>query len=109
MMDSGAQFVMTDGGCRKQLSPADRWTVGMHSQSNTKPTLAEVRIRFGWMILTVLAMRRLLVTAHTEVLEKMTVTTVKMLVLYAQVTLFLLLKNVIVGEVLDKMRITPQC
>lgn len=85
-MDSGERSVMTDGGCRKQLLYVERWTVGMLSRSSTSPTSAEVGIRFGWTTLSVLVMRRPSVTARTEVLDNTTVTTMKMLVLYAQVT-----------------------
>ena len=59
--------------------------MGMLSQSSTMPSSAEVGIRFGWTMLSVLVMRNPLLTARTEVWENTTVATVKMLVLYAQV------------------------
>ena len=59
--------------------------MGMLSQPSTMPSSAEVRIRFGWTMLSVLVRRNPLLTARTEVWENTTVATVKMLVLYAQV------------------------
>lgn len=57
--------------------------------------MAEVWNRFGWTILSVLVLRSHLLTALTEVLENMTVTIAKTLVLNAQVThSTLLLQNV---------------
>lgn len=79
-MDSGEPFVMTDGACRKQLSHAERWTAGMPLKSNTKPSLAGVRIRFGWMMLSATVVRNPSLTVRTEVLENTIVTTMKMLV-----------------------------
>lgn len=86
MMGSGEQFVTTDGACRKQLLHAGSWTVGMLSQSGTRPSSAEVGIRSGWTMSSALVMRNPLLTARTEVLENTTVTTMKMPVSYAQVT-----------------------
>lgn len=60
--------------------------MGTPSRSSTRPSMAEVRTRFGWMMLSALVMRSHSLTAPTEVLENMTATTLKMLVLNAQVT-----------------------
>lgn len=80
---------MTNGGCRRQPSFADRWIAATRLRSSTKPTLAKVRIRSGWMTSNVLVTRRAWPTAHIEVLDNTTVTTVKMQLLYAQVTKYI--------------------
>ena len=77
--------------------------MGMPWQSSTRLTSAGVRNRSGWTTLSAPALRSHLLTAPTEVLESITVTTVKTLELNAQVPLAqpcLLLKNVTFGEVL---------
>lgn len=66
-MDSGERFVMTSGACQKQQWYAGRRTVGPLSQSSTRPSLEEVKIRFGWTMLSALVTRNPLPTARTEV------------------------------------------
>lgn len=71
--------------------------------SSTRLTLAEDRIRSGWMMLTAPVMRSPYLSARIEVLESMTATTMKMLVLYAQVTHAIIFLPLIRAQlVLDK-------
>lgn len=77
--------------------------MGMLLLSSTRPSMEKDRTRSGWMILTVPVTRSPCLTVHIEVLESMTVTTMKMLVLFAQVTYALIFLALIYAQViLDK-------
>lgn len=80
MMASGEQCVMMSGTSEMHRWCAELWTVEQLRQPSLELSLVKAKEAFGWMMSTVLVMRRPFCAVDIPLLEKITVAMQKMLV-----------------------------